>query len=67
MQTFTISDEQEKQYTEWATEHQKTCKARPDFSCALYSFIFVPSGLGDSVTVKCPCGDSIYLDAGVEF
>jgi hypothetical protein len=67
MRTFTISDEQEKQFMDWKAEHQKTCPAKPDFSMALYSIVFTPSGLGDSVAVKCPCGDKIYLDAGEEF
>jgi len=61
--TFTISDKQEAQFVAWKTEHQKTCTARPDFSMALYSIVFVPSGLGTSATVKCPCGGEIYLDA----
>lgn len=60
--TFTIDDKQEAQFTAWSDEHRKTCNARPDFSMALYSIVFTPSGLGDSVTVKCPCGATVYLE-----
>lgn len=63
MRPFTLDDKQEAQYIAWATEHQKTCVARPDFSCALYTFMFTPSGLGDNIHVQCPCGEKIYLDA----
>jgi len=65
MHTFTISDEQEKQWMGWRAEHEKTCKAKPDFCMALYSIIFTPSGLGTSVQVTCPCGGKVHLDAGV--
>jgi hypothetical protein len=38
----------------------------PDFSGAHCKVIFVPSGLGDSATVECFCGEKKYLDDGVE-
>ena len=62
--TFVISDEQEQQFVTWKQKHEMTCPAKPDFSMALYSIVFTPSGLGDDVTVKCPCGAKKFLDAG---
>lgn len=62
--TFVLSDEQEQQYIAWATEHQKICCARPDGFMGLYQFLFFPTGIGDSASVKCPCGETKYLDAG---
>jgi hypothetical protein len=66
MMTFTISDEKAAQYKAWSEEHRKTCGARPDMSMALYSFVFTPNGLGDGISVKCPCGERVFLDAGDE-
>jgi len=66
MRTFTINDKQEQDYKTWATEHQKTCGARPDISMALYLFTFLPTGLGDQVHVECPCGAKVYLDTEEE-
>jgi hypothetical protein len=67
MKTFTISEEQEAQYLAWAGEHYKTCNYRPDSFGSLNSFSFMPSGIGDSAHVHCPCGEKKYLDAGEEF
>jgi len=66
MYSFTIDDAKEKQWLEWRAEHEKTCPAKPDVSGACYTICFTPNGLGDSITVKCPCGGNIYLDAGDE-
>jgi hypothetical protein len=63
--TFKLSDEQEQQYVAWATEHQKTCYVRPDSFMGLYEFLFFPCGIGDSASVKCPCGEKKHLDAGL--
>ena len=67
MMTFTISEKQEAQFKAWAGEHYKTCNYRPDSFGSLNSFSFMPSGIGDSAYVHCPCGEKKYLDAGEEF
>jgi len=28
--------------------------------------VFTPNGLGDGISVKCPCGERVFLDAGDE-
>jgi hypothetical protein len=66
MRTFTLNDTQVEQYSAWQEEHRKTCKVVPDFSGAHCKVIFVPSGLGDSATVECFCGEKKYLDDGVQ-
>ena len=66
--SFTLSDKQVELAMAWADEHYKTCKYRPDSFGSLLSYSFMPSGVGDSAHVHCPCGAKEYVpDPDFEF
>ncbi|MHB1484252.1 MAG: hypothetical protein ACYCYI_06265 [Saccharofermentanales bacterium] len=56
--TFTIEGEQFIKLTKFVEEHKK-CKGLS--AGEKFNFSFIPSLLGDIVTVSCTCGKSIYL------
>lgn len=62
MQTFTITDEQQDKFVKWKNEHQMTCKRRPGAVGDLFQVHFTPSGVGDFVSVHCPCGAELDLN-----
>lgn len=59
MITFTISALEESRIKEWQTEHNLKCKLRKRNKPASYSYIFIPTGIGNVIEVKCACGKSI--------
>ena len=52
MITFTISDKEEECIKKWKDKHKKVCKQKN----RLFSYTFTPTGIGDSIEVKCSCG-----------
>ncbi|MBQ3136435.1 MAG: hypothetical protein IJB74_03030 [Clostridia bacterium] len=55
--TFVLHGEQYLKFKEFEKLHRKTCsKKYSDSVGTLFSFEFIPTGLGCLKFVKCPCG-----------
>jgi hypothetical protein len=54
--TLTLDINEEAKFKAWEKEHKKKCKLRPGTCGDLYSFNICPSGIGDFISVHCPCG-----------
>lgn len=54
---FRISGENFQKLEEFRQTHMKTCRDKyPDSIGAMFTYEFIPTGLGCLATVKCPCG-----------
>ncbi len=59
---FCISGENFKKLEEFRRVHMKTCRAKyPDSLGAMFTYEFIPTGLGCLATVKCLCGAEEYI------
>ncbi|MDO4863535.1 MAG: hypothetical protein Q4A05_05130 [Ruminococcus sp.] len=66
---FSITDEKDlKKIYGFKAEHTKSCREKyPDVFGALFTYSFVPTGLGPLCFVKCACGEEITLDSDFNF
>jgi hypothetical protein len=61
MASYTLSEQEEKDAKAFIEKHKK-CRPKPRVNntfkqSAPYKYIFTPTGIGTSVTIKCPyCG-----------
>ena len=58
---FELTDEDIAKYMKWLKKHNKTCKMLPVCCGGRITFSFTPTGLGDTVEVKCGCGEKLDL------
>lgn len=56
--TFTISGADRERIRDWL---QRGHRCGPDSFGALLTYRFTPCGIGDTVTVTCPCGQTLDL------
>ena len=63
MSIFKIDDEQMKKLKSWIEIHRTTCWyfKNPGAIGGGLSYIFTPTGIGESLKVKCICGEQIDL------
>lgn len=65
MITFEITDQQQTEATEWATEHDKTCPyGDPMKQGAIggsLTWKFTPTTIGIMASLCCACGGSVFL------
>lgn len=60
---FKIYDEQKEKLNNWINIHKQSCEyfKNPGAIGGLLSFIFIPNSIGESLKVKCICGEQIDL------
>lgn len=69
MMTFQLTDEQEKKFRYWAKRHKCSIPGN-EFSDhyvgaigGRFNFEFIPTSMGDIITVKCACGkEKVFAD-----
>ena len=62
---FKLDDRDNKEFSKWKKEHDKTCKFADLMNQGAiggrFTYSFTPTGLGCIVTVKCGCGEELNL------
>lgn len=69
-QGFPISDEQNKQITDWQLKHirekhwdkKHDCEAYCGAACGRFIYQFLPTGIGTFITCKCSCGAKLEIE-----
>ena len=60
--TFTIYGKYYEKLLNFEKEHKKSCLDKyADSFGSLFAYTFVPSGLGDIVSVQCECGEKLFI------
>ena len=59
--TFTIYGKYYEKLLAFEKKHKKSCGDKYDSFGSLFAYTFVPSGLGDIVSVKCECGEVLFI------
>lgn len=66
MRTFTITDEQVDKIKVWKAAHMspdgEKCILRPGSIGDLEHYRICPTGVGDFISVHCPCGNELDLN-----
>lgn len=66
--TFTIYGKCYEKLVEFERKHEESCAEKyKDSFGSLLSYTFVPSGIGDIVSVKCECGEELFLCEDFDF
>lgn len=66
--TFTIYGKCYEKLLAFEKKHKESCLDKyGDTFGSLFSYTFVPSGIGDTVSVKCECGETLFLCEDFDF
>lgn len=58
---FFITRKQLEKINKWLKKHLKKCKFLKENKKAFLTYCFQPNGIGESVVVKCDCGEELDL------
>jgi hypothetical protein len=58
MAELILEDDEKEKLRIWKAAHYTVCKLEPGTCGDLYHFRICPSGIGNFISVKCPCGAS---------
>ena len=59
--TFEIIGDDYDKLLSFEKKHKSCFDKYHDFTGALFSYTFIPTGVGTAITVSCPCGEELRI------